>query len=371
MTDVVQSVELHALDLPYRRHVRFRSSAGASGAYTVLRLTTRDGAQGIAEVTGIPNVSGSAHATLCEEFARIFRRLLEGADPLERSRLDDALANVAGSPIAKALIDTALWDLKGRLLDQPVWRLLGATEPKPVPVTAILFGDTPEAMLADAEQTVARGLRALKVKLWRHSIDDVKLIRDIRRSVGNGVLIYADANNAYSKAEARALLPKLVEYGVRWIEDPCKLAVEELAELNAALPIPILGEIPIQSLGAARRHVELRAAGALSVHMRRTGVGETLEIVALCAEAGLPAIVGTDLESGLGALARVHLRAAIAAFDPWPSEIQFFERLAADVVTEPPVVIDGAIAVPAGPGFGATIDEAKLRRYRTPALDTR
>ena len=365
MTDVVEEVELHVLNLPYRSKVQFRSSQGASGVYTMLRLTTRAGAQGIAEVTGIPNVAGSAPVTLADQFDRFFRPLLTGADPLERGPLDDALANVPGAAIAKALIDTALWDLKGKLLGQPVWRLLGGAAPKPVPVTAILFGDTPEAMLADAEQAVGRGIRALKVKLWRHSIDDVHLVRDIRAAVGDDILIYADANNSYSEAEARALLPKLVEYGVVWIEDPCKLSAEELAHLNAALPIPILGEIPIQSLAAARRHVELRAAGALSVHMRRTGVTETLHIVALCADAGLPAIVGTDLESGLGALARVHVRAAIPAFEPWPSEIQFFERLAGDVLTEPPAVVDGAIAVPEGPGFGATIDEAKLQRYRT------
>ena len=93
-------------------------------------------------------------------------------------------------------------------------------------MTAILFGDTAEAMLADAERTVARGIRALKVKLWRHSIDDINLVRDIRSAVGDDVLIYADANHSYTEDEARTLLPQLAEYGVTLIEDPCNVSAE-------------------------------------------------------------------------------------------------------------------------------------------------
>jgi L-alanine-DL-glutamate epimerase-like enolase superfamily enzyme len=330
----------------------------------LLRLTTRDGTAGIAEVTGIANVADSDPAILADQFDRFFRPLLEGADPLDHNALLVTLERVRGAAIAKALIDTALWDLRGKLLGQPVWRLLGGGSPRPVPVTAILFGDTAAAMLEDARRTVARGIRALKVKLWRHSMDDVNLVRDIRAAVGDDVLIYADANHAYSETEARTLLPKLAEYAVALIEDPCALPPERMAELRRALPIALLGEIPIDSLDTAHRYIAAQAVGAISLHPRRTGITETLKIIALCEAAGLPAIVGTDLEAHGGALARAHLRAAIPALEPWPSEIQFFERLAGDVLAEPLSVADGAIAVPDRPGFGATVDEEKLQRYR-------
>jgi L-alanine-DL-glutamate epimerase-like enolase superfamily enzyme len=327
-------------------------------------LTTREGTAGIAEVTGIANVTDSDPAVLADLFDRFFRPLLEGADPLDHNALLVTLERVRGAAIAKALIDTALWDLRGKLLGQPVWRLLGGGSPQPVPVTAILFGDTPAAMLEDAQRTVARGIRALKVKLWRHSIDDVHLVRDLRAGVGDDVLIYADANHAYSETEARTLLPRLAEYGVAMIEDPCALPPERMAELRRALPIALLGEIPIDSLAAAQRYIAAQAVGAISLHPRRTGITETLKVIALCEAAGLPAIVGTDLEAHGGALARAHLRAAIPALEPWPSEIQFFERLAGGVLAETLSVVDGALPVPDRPGFGATIDEEKLERYR-------
>ena len=330
-------------------------------------MTTDDGTAGIAEVTGIANIPDSDPVVLAAQFDRFFRPLLAGADPLDHDGLLVALERVRGASIAKALIDTALWDLRGKIAGQPVWQLLGGTAPRPVPVTAILFGDTPAAMLEDAQRTVARGIRALKVKLWRHSIDDVNLVRDIRAAVGGDVLIYADANHAYSETEARTFLPQLAEYGVALIEDPCALPPEQMAGLRRALPIALLGEIPIDSLAAAQRYIAAQAVGAISLHPRRTGITETLKIIALCAAAGLPAIVGTDLEAHAGALARAHLRAAIPALEPWPSEIQFFERLAGDVLTESLSVVDGAITVPDRPGFGATIDEEKLQRYRVRA----
>ena len=330
----------------------------------LLRLTTRSGAQGIAEVTAIPNVADSDALVLQAQFERFFRPLLTGADAFDHDGLLAAFARVRGASIAKALIETALWDLKGKVLGEPVWRLLGDAAPAPVPVTAILFGDTSEAMLADAERTAARGIRSLKVKLWRHSPADIELVRDIRRAVGDGVLIYADANHAYSEAEARELLPKLAEYGVPLIEDPCDIPADRLARLNRDLPLGVLGEIPIDSLATAQRYVDANALGAVSVHPRRTGIAESVRIAALAQTAGIPPIVGTDLESGLGALVRLHLHAGVPALAAWPAEVQFFERLADEVLAEPLAIVEGAIAVADRPGFGGTVDEAKLARYR-------
>ncbi|HXP93355.1 MAG TPA: enolase C-terminal domain-like protein [Candidatus Binatia bacterium] len=364
MADVIARVETFALNLPYRSKVQFRSSQGSSGAYALLRLTTRDGAEGIAEVTGIANIPESDPKILENQIDRFFRPLLEGADPLDHNRQLVAIDKIRGAPIAKALIDVALWDLKGKLLGQPVWRLLGGGPVKTIPVTAVLFGDTAAAMLGEAERAVQRGIRSLKVKLWRHCIDDIILIRDIRKAVGDDVFIYADANYAYTETEARSLLPKLADYNVSMIEDPCRITAERLALLSRALPIAILGEIPIDSLAAAYNYIKLDAIGAVSVHLRRTGLTESLKIVALSEAACLPALIGTDLESGIGALSRVHLRAAIPSLDPLPSEIQFFEHLADDVLAESLSIVDGAIEVPDRPGFGGSIDQGKLKQYR-------
>lgn len=365
MADVIQHVETFALNLPFRNGVQFRSWQGAAAAYVLLRLTTRDGAQGIAEATAIPHMFPDGdQALLVHQLDRLFRPLLESADPLDHNRLLVALDKIRGGRTAKGMIDIALWDLRGKILGQPVWRLLGGGPVTTIPITAIVFGDTPAAMIDYAERALQRGVRSLKVKIWRHSSADVALIREIRKMAGDEILIYVDANDSYSETEARVLLPQLVESNVAMIEDPCAISAERLALLSRTLPIAILGEIPIDSLAAAHRYIHLDAVGAVSVKLRKTGLTETLKIVALGEAARLPTLIGTDIESPIGALARVHLRAAIPSLDALPAEIQFFEHLAGDVLAEPFAIVDGAIEVPDRPGFGGSIDPEKLQHYR-------
>src|ERR1019366_4873085 len=119
MADVIEHVETIALSLPYRSAVQFSSSQRTHGSYTLLRVTTRDGAQGIAEVTGVPNTPASEPKLLEGQIARFFSPLLVGADALDHNRLRGACERINGASIAKALIDVALWDLKGKLLGLP------------------------------------------------------------------------------------------------------------------------------------------------------------------------------------------------------------------------------------------------------------
>ena len=74
--------------------------------------------------------------------------MLIGMDPLGIDAILHKMARIKKCRSAKALIDNALWDLKGKLLGQPVWRLLGGSTPKPVPISSIVFGYTSVAAMA-------------------------------------------------------------------------------------------------------------------------------------------------------------------------------------------------------------------------------
>lgn len=362
MTDVIKRVELFTVRMPYRSHMQFRSAQRAHGTFVVLRLTTRDGAEGIAQTTALPTTADSDPRVVAAQLDSQ-RSLLIGADPLNNQHILASFGRLRDARRLKALIDIALWDLKGKLLGLPVWRLLGGGPPAPIPITAILFGDTPAAMLGSAERMVGRGFRSLKVKVWQRSMEDVQLIAEIRKAVGDDVFLYVDANQAYSELEARAVFPRLGEYNVALIEDPCQIPPERLASLGQALRTTILGDIPIESLASAHRYLNAGALGAVSVHMDRTGLSETMKIAALCEAAGVPALVGTDLEASIGAFARLHLRVGIPLLQGLPAETQFFDYLASDVVAQPLSIVDGTVSVPDRPGFGATIDEHALRQH--------
>jgi L-alanine-DL-glutamate epimerase-like enolase superfamily enzyme len=174
-------VEALRLKLPYKKAVSFRSVTEAGGQYVILRLALAEGSEGLAEAVCRAAMSGEDAASVAYQIETFFRPLLMGADPMGNLALMSLIQKVRGCRAAKALIDIALWDLRGKLLGQPVWRLLGGSAPEPVPLTWIAHGNTREAQVAEARRmTEERGYRGMKLKTWRRSLEDVRMVAEVR-----------------------------------------------------------------------------------------------------------------------------------------------------------------------------------------------
>jgi L-alanine-DL-glutamate epimerase-like enolase superfamily enzyme len=362
----IAEVEVLRLRLPYRSAVSFKSVRQSVGEYAILRLALRNGLDGIAEAICRPEQSGEDATLLAYQLETFFKPRLLGADALGHQEILAAIDVVRFCPAAKALIDNALWDLRGKILGQPVWRLLGASSVAPVPLTWIAHGNSREAMVAEARHArEERGYKGLKLKAWKRSAEDVRMVAEVRAAVGPEPVVYIDGNGAYTESEARTILPAVAAHGVSFIEEPCSFADPlRQAAMAAALPIALLGDQSCRTLREVALLLRLNAVGAVSVKLRRTGISEALKIAALCEAAGVPVVVGTDSESRIGALARVHLRAAIPYLSAWPAETHFFQKLTDDAFAGEFNFADGSIAPTDAPGFGAAIDRRKLDRYR-------
>lgn len=363
MADVIEKVETYCLELPYAQVVHFHSVTEDRGRYLIIRLVTANGAEGIAESICRPAQTGDTPQELAADVIKHLEPMILGADATD----DGVFAAVAESqaPIAaRAIVDVALWDLKGKILGQPAWRLLGPGPAAPVPVAWIVHGNTVAEQVAEAVKAIdERGFSALKLKTWKKSMDDVDMVRAVREAVGPDRVIWVDANGSYTLDEARAVFPHMAELGIAFIEDPCVYDdYAAIAALARDLPIPVLGDKPCQRFSDAQALIESGAAGALSVKPRRTGITEALAIINLAEEAGVPVVIGTDSESRIGSLARIHLRAAMPSLAPWPTETHFFGKLADDVFAGEFIFENGCITVTDAPGFGAGLDLAKLMK---------
>ena len=360
----IAAVEALRLKLPYKKAIAFHSVTEASGQYVILRLALDDGSEGIAEAVCRAAHSGEDAASVAYQIETFFRPLLVGADPAGHLALLASIQKIKGCRAAKALIDIALWDLRGKIFGQPVWRLLGGAKPAPVPLTWIAHGNTREAQVAEAKRVAAeRGYRGMKLKTWRRSLEDVRMVADVRAALPE-TLIYVDGNGSYTETEARTILTKVADSGVAFIEEPCACVdPARQAALAAALPVALLGDQGCETLPAVNTLLRLNAVGAVSVKLRRTGLTESLKIIALCEAAGVPIVIGTDSESRIGALARAHLRAAIPSLAPWPTETHFFDKLHDDAFAGEFAFADGTITPNDTPGFGAAFDRRKLERY--------
>jgi L-alanine-DL-glutamate epimerase-like enolase superfamily enzyme len=360
----IATVEAIRLKLPYKKPVSFAAQTESTSHYVILRIVLSDGTEGIAESVCRPGHTGEDAVTVAYQLETFLKPLLIGADPLGHLALLAKIAKVRECRAAKMLIDVALWDLRGKVFGQPVWRLLGGTDPKPVPLTWIAHGNTREAMVDEAKRMAEeRGYRGIKLKTWKRSMEDIEMVAEVRKLLPKTVL-YVDGNGVYTESETRTILIHVKNYNVAFMEEPCKFTdISRQAAMAAFLPVALLGDQCCESLAQVHSHIRASSVGAVSVKLRRTGITESLKIIALCEAAGLPVVIGTDSESRIGSLVRMHLRSAIPSLQPWPTETHFFDKLGDDTFAGDFHFADGTITPTDTPGFGAALDRRKLERY--------
>jgi L-alanine-DL-glutamate epimerase-like enolase superfamily enzyme len=259
------------------------------------------------------------------------------------------------------LIDVALWDLRGK---DSVSRCgaPGRHRSKPVPLTWIAHGNTREAMVDEARRMAEeRGYRGIKLKTWKRSMEDIEMVAEVGKLLPKAVL-YVDGNGIYTESETRTILVHVKDHNVAFMEEPCKFTdISRQAAMAAFLPVALLGDQCCEAhAGACPYPRELRRRGQREAAPHRHH--ESLKIIALCEAAGLPVVIGTDSESRIGSLVRMHLRSAIPSLQPWPTETHFFDKLGDDTFVGDFTFADGTITPTGAPGFGAALDRRKIER---------
>jgi L-Ala-D/L-Glu epimerase len=361
----IARVEIHKLKLPYKTPVKFSRVVEDAGDYVLIRIVADNGKEGYAESVARPQHTGEDATLISYQLKTFFEPLLVGCDPFDHLALLASMSTIRFCEAAKGLIDVALWDLRGKILGQPVWRLLGAAKPQAVPLSWIAHGNTVQGQIDEAKKMMeTRGYRGMKLKTWRRTMEDLVMVEGVRKAVGDAMFICVDGNSHWDETEARTVFPKMTAYNVSFVEDPCDFKDPRRAAAFAAyLPIAVLGDEACRSLTDVTTQVSMQAAGAVSVKLRRTGFTDSLKIISLCEMAGLPVVIGTDSESRLSAMPRMHLRSALPYLAPWPTETHFFDKLKDDVFAGDFQFRDGTITPNDAPGFGAEIDPKKLERF--------
>jgi L-alanine-DL-glutamate epimerase-like enolase superfamily enzyme len=249
------------------------------------------GVAGYGEAAPIARYDESAESALgyVEEHAGAL-----GDDPFA---LEEILARLPEREFAaRAALDAALHDLQGKLLGQPVWRLLGLRRAGPPTTWTVWLGD-PDDMARRAERARGR-FRRLKLKLGARDGRDVERVRAVREAVGD-LPLQVDVNEAWSLAEALDALPQLAELGVGYCEQPLPAGDPGGPELKVRSPLPIYVDEDCHTLADVARCVE-RAHGINVKLAKSGGMREAQRMVHAARALGLGAMLGCMVESGLG-----------------------------------------------------------------------
>ena len=330
----------------------------------IVRITCADGAQGIGYSYTIGTGGSSVIALLRDHLAP---RLI-GRDAAQIERLwkelffhTHATAVGAITSLALAAVDTALWDLKCRRANQPLWQCAGGAQPRvPVYTTEGGWLHHPRGQLVDeAQAALAGGFRGAKIKVGRPTIaEDVDRLGAVRDAVGDAFEIMVDANQAFTVSEARRRAHAFAPLGLAWLEEP--LPAEDVSghvELAAMAPMPIAVGESLYHPSHFREYLERRGCSIVQADCARIGGITPWLKVAHLAEAFNLAVCPHFL---------MELHVSLTAAVPNGAWVEYIPQL--DAITTSRMAIDDGYAVPpSSPGLGidwnfAAIEDAAVAR---------
>lgn len=317
---------------------------------------------------------------------------LVGQDPLQSmQRFHDVLNQVGAHnggifPLSKHPLISALFDIKGKILNVPVYELLGGAFAKEVPCMPrayVWYGaeagtvrnnrhnheEIRKKIVADRKGGFKGWGYAIKVGAGGlTSTYDLETMRITREIIGNDEeIIYADANNAWDVKTAIRRIRQLEQYGPLAIEDPTYVwDYEGHAAIRAAVESKVMTDANMWNPFEARLYIEKKAADIFILYPSQCGGIDMMKFMADWAEAcGLGAATA-DTATGIGQAACLHGVAAIRNMFKTPMcQINGPMELADDIIKGGQMkYVNGCLRVPEGPGLGVELDERKVEKYQ-------
>jgi muconate cycloisomerase len=364
----IASIETVVFDLPTTRPHKLAMATINQQGLVLVRIRDEDGNEGLGEASVIPHYGAETVEAIQLVIDRYLAPPLIGADP---ALLRNVLATMDGvlkdNLYAKAAIEMACVDLVARRMGVPASALFGGAARDRLPVLLVLGAGDADKDIAQAREMLDRRLHdRFLVKLGNGDPrDDVARAAAVKKALGDDVRVHADANQSWNEATATWAIERLEDAGIAIVEQPLPRAdIDGMRRLTERFTIPIMADEAIDTVESAAAFARVRAADAFSIKVtKHGGMLRTREVASIAEAAGLTLFGGTMLESGVGTAAFAQIFSTVRALD-WGCQL-FGPLLFADTITvEQPVYRDFQLEVPAGPGFGMTIDEDKLAFYR-------
>lgn len=307
-----------------------------------------------------------------ESILSVLKDLVIGEDPFDVERIwnkmfyNTLLPGRRGTIIrAISCIDIALWDIIGKAVNKPVYKLLGGYRDK---VPAYASGGyyrerkTPQDLGDEMANYVEKGFKAVKMKVGRLSLkEEVERVRCVRESIGDDVVLMLDANNAYPDAKtALKAGRRFEEFDIEWFEEPVMPDnINASVEIAAGLETHIAtGEVEGTRWGF-RDLIEKKAADILQPDVTVIGgITEWMKVAHMACGWDIPLAPHYfwDIHAHLVAATSNSLTVEYFLRE---SDIVNFD----DVLIEPIKPINGFLEVPQKPGLGIELNDEAIRRF--------
>jgi L-alanine-DL-glutamate epimerase-like enolase superfamily enzyme len=343
----------------------FSENPSAKNPIVWLRLRTDDGIEGL----GVSYFGGALSKTLRRAIDDL-GTLTIGDDPLRPEAIAKKLRDAAGSSgpagilmMAMSAIDVALWDIKGKALGLPLWKLLGGGRDRIATYAsgALRRGLRLEEAVTAAGRLREKGYRQTKMQLGLPGVTsparEVEQARLIREAVGPDMDLMCDINQRWRPEQAVDIGRRVEDAGVGlfWLEDVTTHDdYAGLARVAAALSTPVAGGEYLWGIVPFRHMVEARSVEIVMIdQVRSGGITNWLKIAGMAEAFNLPVV-----SHGVPEI-HVHLVGAV----PNGLTVEYMPRLF-PLWKAVPQPVNGMLEMPTAPGLGLEFDDAAIVKYR-------
>ena len=363
----IVGIESMIVEVPLKEPVTGVHGVTSVQKSVLVRVTSDDGLEGWGDVDPTPGYSLESVDDIAAGVDHL-ARAVAGLDPMNTLRALTAMDETSGRAFeAKAAIEMALFDLKGKALGVPVHSLLGGRLVDEVFLNAWIGAVPPAQAAREAEGWVARGFITAKIKVSGAGPEGIERVAAVRAAVGSRMALRVDFNESLAPDEAVPFIQKLVPYDLTLVEQPVpRDRIDALAEIREQIDIPLMADESVTSPASLIEIIKRDAADIVKVKaMKQGGLLRTRSMIDLAEAAGLHVVIGHGFGLTLSTLAEATLAATSDAVLPGCEAVGPL-KMSADVVANPVDLTHGTLKLPNTPGLGATIDEKALARYRRP-----
>ncbi len=362
----IRRVDAIRVALPLTKPMNMAGVRIETADNVLVRIETADGALGWGEATVAPTMTGELAEGIVAA-VNYLAPLVVGRDLADHAAImRRCLAAAHGNGGAKSAIDMALLDLVGRRTGASTTDLLGGALRGHVPSMWLLGNASVADDIAEARAKQKEGFRLFKLKVGVKPVaEEIEAALTVRRELGDGVQLCADANTGFDTARARQYLQAVAGVDLLYLEQPVPAEdMAGMAALSALGAAPICADEGIMGTPEILAHAAAHAMQGINLKlMKAGGPRAAVRVAALCEALGLSlTVAGKVAESSISASNTLAVAAAVHNVD-WGLNLTHI-YLAHDLAKTPVALTDGGFDVPRGPGNGVEVDEAAVERFR-------
>lgn len=384
---IIKKIEVIPIRIPFVEP--FITSRGVwQTDFAIVRITTDDGVVGVGDA-GIakPTHYGESQGTMMDIICNWIGPALIGEDPTNIEKIIQKMDDiVCWNWIAKTGIDYAIYDLAGKAMNVPVYKLLGGLTRDKVALQWLIRVRTGDDKLKAAEEAAkARkaGFQEVKLKVGFHKPEeDVERVRAVREALGDGFPFLIDTNQAWTPDVAIRTIRKMEKYDLLMVEQPVPdWDLYGLAKVHRSINVPLMADEAARSIEGAINVIRMDAADLFRLHIAKAGgIFKSRQYISIAEGANMPVKLGLMVTGGIETAVSAHMGVAVewlgkyahSAIGPLLMYGGFdTDHITQDIVKGQPARIkNGYLYPPKEPGLGVDLNEEMIEKYKIPGMKT-